>query len=67
MEREELIRAYAERVVEDMDEWAMESLLVDLLSDFVYGTYTDEELRLAVEGFAPDLLEVNNGQAKVRT
>ena len=56
MNREDLISAFVERLIDQMDLEA----LCDIASVYLakeYDTYTDEQLRAEVEEFVPELLE----------
>lgn len=59
MDRNELISAFADRMVDQMDMETVCTLALEYLEK-EYAKYTDEQLRSEVEEYAPDLLENTN-------
>ena len=59
MNREELIEAYVDRVVESMSNRDLERYVFDVMSDALRTDYNEEEMRTLISETYPDLLEEN--------
>ena len=60
MNREELIEAYVDRVVDSMSTRDLERYVFDVMSDALRTDYDEEDMRTLISETYPDLLENEN-------